>query len=195
MKKQRVELTTKDIDFLMRTLVYSLMILALLHAFKPYYGDTAAAPTSKEIAELSRKTTLIAPREVGDHLITSTRPTMLVLYASWCGYCKEVMPHIYELWKEGKINGDQMMVLSLDTQTNLLSDYLLTNNFNSMLGVPLMMKTGTGKTLRAVLRPTGSSHEGGIPYIGFFAPGGKLLQELPGVVQKHEIEAMLVLLK
>jgi thiol:disulfide interchange protein len=176
-----------DIDFLMRTLVYSLMILALLHAFKPYFGESKAEPSYAEVEAFSQQVKLISPDEVSSYLNESARPTMLVVYASWCGYCRKVMPSIYNLWSQGKINGDQMLLVSIDKTIMDLSKYLLMNDMNSMLSTPIVLKNN-GSGLSAALEMHGSGYDGGIPYIGFFAPGGKLITEIPGYIPENQLE-------
>ncbi len=184
-----------DIEFLMRVIVFSLMLLALLHAFKPYLTDSTAAVSRAEMEDLARQANVMTPEEVVSYLKQSTRPTMLVVYASWCQYCKRLMPSVYELWSEGKIPGDQMLVVSLDENVTDLATYILENHFNKMLGVPITIKMDNKSALRTALKPLRASFSGGIPYIGFFGKGGRVLDEIRGAVEKNEIEAALVNLK
>lgn len=184
-----------DIEFLMRAVVFSLMVMALLHAFTPYISDSKAAVSRAEVEDLARQTRLMTPEEVITYLQQSTRPTMVVVYASWCRYCKELMPHIQELWSEGKIPGDQMLLISLDEHLDKLSTYLLENRFKEMLGVPIVINSPDKSDLAKALKPLGSSFTGGIPYIGFFGANAKVLEEIHGAVGKSELEAALVHLK
>lgn len=183
-----------DIEFLMRALVISLLIMALLHSFKPYLGDSVAADRAA-VEDLARQSRFMTPGEVTGYLKQSARPTMLVVYASWCQYCKMVMPSLRDLWSEGTLPGDQMLVVSLDTQLNPLAEYLLANRLDPMIGVPVILKANETSALRKALRPLGSSFTGGIPYIGFFDKGGQLLDEVHGAVDKNELERALVKLK
>ena len=179
----------------MRVVVFSLMVMALLHAFTPYLSDSKAAVSRVEIEDLARQTQMMTPDEVVLQLKQASRPTMLVVYASWCHYCRQLMPSIYQLWNEKKIAGDQMLLVSLDEQFNELATYLLENRFNRMLGVPIMIKADNKSALRIALNPLGASFSGGIPYIGFFGKGGQMIDEIHGAVEKNDIEDALVNLK
>jgi len=186
MKKPFIKPKKTDIDFVMRTFVYALLILAIMHAFRPYMSDSEAY-TREQVEDLARQTKGMTADDVGTYLSTSQRPTMLVIYASWCGYCKKIMPGIYSLWSDRKINGDQMLLLSRDTSVLPLSKYLLETGFDKMVGSPIVVKGGSKSSLPAVLQKYGSSFDGGIPYIGFFAPGGTMTHELVGYASSGEI--------
>lgn len=190
MKKPFLSFKKTDIDFLMRTLIYALLFLAIIHAFRPYLSDSEAQLTPQNVEELARQTKSMAPEDVASYLQTSARPTMLVVYASWCAYCKKMMPQIYSLWQDRKINGDQMLVVSRDSSVYSLSKYLLSSDLNKMLGTPIILKNGAA-SLTAALRPLGSGFDGGIPYIGFFDAGGKLEDEIMGYTSKSDVEASL----
>jgi len=194
MKKPFLSFKKTDIDFIMRSFVYALLILALLNAFQPYMADSKAEMTNAQVESLTRQTKSITAEEVTTYLETSGRPTMVVIYASWCGYCKKVMPGIYSLWKDRKINGDQMLLISRDSSAFSLSKYILSSGFGSMMGSPVILKTSK-TSLSLALRPFGSSFDGGIPYIGFFAPGGQMSSEIMGYAPTNEIEEALVYLK
>jgi len=194
MKKPFLSFKKTDIDFLMRTIVYALILVAILHAFKPYLSDSKAGLTSENVEELARQTKSMTPEDVASYLQNSQRPTMLVVYASWCGYCKKLMPHIYSLWQDRKINGDQMLVVSRDSSLISLSKYLLTSDMTRMLGNPIVMKAGS-TSFGAALHPLGSGYDGGIHYIGIFAPGGRLKYEIMGYTSIRELENALEHLK
>lgn len=187
MRKRPGFLTSADIEFLVRTFVFSLMVLAFLHAFSPYISDSKAA-TRAEVEELARQTRLITPEEVVLHLRQAQRPTMLVVYASWCQYCKRLMPSVAELWAAGKMPGDQMLLISLDQQFYPLAEYLLNNHFQRMLGTPVIVQQAHKAALGEALQPLGAHFTGGIPYIAFFDASGHLREEIHGLVDKSTLE-------
>jgi thiol-disulfide isomerase/thioredoxin len=180
-----------DIEFTMYTFVFSLMTLALLFTFSPYFSNSKAA-TPAEIESLARQTKIVSADEVAAQLAPSVRPKMLVVYASWCSYCKRLMPGVHALWKEKKIPNDQLITVSLDEQLYPLAEYLLNNNFQKMIAVPVALRLDRQYTLSSALQPLGSTYKGSIPYIGFFGRDGKMKAEIHGAVRKRDIERALV---
>lgn len=188
MKQNPFSLKPSDVDFLMRTAVFALMVLALLHAFQPYLSDSEAA-NPRQIATTARGMKSITATDIAKQIAESRKPTMLVVYASWCSYCKQLMPSIHEIWKENKLGAFQLLFISVDEQNYQLASYIMGNDFTTMIGTPpLVYSKDDALKIADVLSPLGATYKGGIPYIGFFAPGGKIIGELQGLVDKDEIE-------
>ena len=187
---------SKDIEFLMRTIVFSLLALALLHSFAPYFSDSVAGePTRAEIENLAEKTTLITPDGVSRRLSSAKRPTMLVVYASWCSYCRGMMPVVHALWQEGKIDASQLMLLSVDKEVTTLSKYLLTSHLADMIAAPIMLKSDPDALLSDALRQNYSGFKGSIPYIGIFDADGIMIDEVMGDAPKRQVEQLIQQLK
>ncbi len=185
-----------DGEFLMRTLVFSLMVLALLHAFKPYFSDSGATtPSRAEVEALAGKATLITADDVVARIRESDKPTMLVLYASWCPYCRAMMPDIQALWEEKKFDGAHVLMVSVDKSATELAEYLLAHGYSQMVGAPVILKSNRDRLLSDALKPLYATYEGGIPYIGFFAADGSMIDQINGQVPKRDLEAALVNLK
>lgn len=173
-------------DFLMRTIVFALLFLALLHAFKPYLSDSAAA-NPREIASLARQVPMETAQGVAHRITSSQQPTVVVFYASWCTYCRQLMPALRSLWEEKKLEGYNLIFVSLDSERYPLASYLMENNLTGMIASPILYQKQDGIKLPDVMGPLGSQYKGGIPYIGFFKPGGVIADEINGLVDKEEI--------
>lgn len=189
-----LKLKPNDVDFLMRTIVFALMLLAIMHAFKPYYTESDAA-TRQDVEQLVTQSRLIRPAQIRDYLANAQQPTMLVIYASWCPYCKQTLPAIYNLWRAGKIDSKQLLMVSVDSQATQLAAYLLDEGYTKMVGTPVMLKQNSKDEMSAILQGLGSRYAGGIPYIGFYGPDGQMRDELMGQSSAEEIESTLGALK
>lgn len=178
-----------DIEFLMRTFVFALLLLAILHAFKPYWSDSKAEPGKVEA--LVMQTGTMTADAITRRIAASEKPTMVVIFASWCGYCRTVMPVVHGLWKEGKLNAYQPFFISVDTGAYPLATYLLENGLDDMIPLPVIYDKQRGGNLPANMHAMGAGYQGGIPYIAFFGPRGALLDDINGAVERDEIEEML----
>ena len=178
----------------MRAVVCALLVMALLHAFKPYYSDAPAADQTA-IDALALKATTLSAQEVVQKITNSKQPTMLVVYASWCSYCRKAMPHIYELWQEKKLDHAQLLLVSVDSNLGTLAEYLLASGLDGMIAAPLVLEQNNSMLLSSVLQPMGARYSGGIPYIGFFTADGTYVSDILGAGSKERIADALVELR
>lgn len=184
-----------DTQFMFRAIIISLLVMAILHAYTPYITDTKAAVSREQVEAYAAQAKFIEPEAVSGFLKQSEKPSMVFIYASWCTYCRSMMPIIHELWQRGDIDGSRLLLLSLDTSATDLSNYLLENRYAEMAGVPLMVRARQKDALKATLAGFGSGFTGGIPYTGIFAPGGMLRREVQGAVSKDSVIDQLQYLK
>jgi len=77
-------------------LVIAVIVIAVVMCKKGEKKGDAASPKSRLSIELASE------KEARDAL-TGDKPTMVFLYAEWCGFCKKAMPVFEELAKESKV--------------------------------------------------------------------------------------------
>lgn len=181
----------RDGGFLLRTIIYALLILGIINAFTPYMGKATRTPDKSEVTQLAADIGFTTSADVGAWLKASKKPAVLMVYASWCNYCKLTMPHMLNLWREKAFEGKQLLFVSVDTSPTALANYVLGHELESMIGKPVIVRASEAPSLPEVLAPLGSAYGGGVPYIGFYAPGGKLVTELHGLSYKSSIKKAL----
>lgn len=185
-KKQR------DIRFVLHAVVWSALIMAALHAVN--FMFVPLDPVEAAIREQVRELKPIRASELRPLLKQPDKPTMLVIYASWCGICHQVMPQLSQLHGEGAFSGVDPVFLSIDRNFRDLGKYLVESGHTSMIASPYVFKYSSVNMLNQVLTPLGSSFRGHIPYIAFFDPSGKAVAEFSGMVNKEQLREVLAAL-
>lgn len=162
-----------------------LVVAALILTFAPYAD--VGNPQIEEIRQVEAAVQRVLPENVPALLQSGDgRPVMLVLYASWCGYCSKLMPRILQLMNEHKLDHVKPVFLSMDSQPRIFSKYLVRTKYY-ILFQPLMLQEIFYNNLPQVMAATGSGFNGAIPYVGFFSPDGKMLAEISGLVDKQDL--------
>ncbi len=114
------------------------------------------------------------------------KPTLMVIYASWCAYCKLLLPKIAALKNEGDLNNIHLLFISLDEDKRKLSTYILQRNYDRIYD-PYMLENNSVKGLDNFMITKGSSYNGSIPYTVIFDSKGKLVSTLHGTVDKPSL--------
>lgn len=178
----------KDLWFVMKSLVLALFIMFILKLAAPHI--VPPDPKDAEIASFARDLKPLMAREVVDRLRRSDgKPTMLFVYASWCGACRSFMPDVVEVMEEGGLDHVETMFLSIDRKTGNLSRYLVRSG-NYTRFTPYVVEPLSSVYLEDVLGVTGSSYNGTIPYIGFFDASGAVVAQSIGGVGTDRLLAM-----
>jgi thiol:disulfide interchange protein len=182
-KRERTK-QEKDISFLIIATAMSLLIMSVIIQVAPYADFDN--PQIKEIKAVESRMKSVAPKDLPYMLAsTSSKPVMLVVYASWCTYCHKMMPYILDLMDENKLDHVSPIFLSIDSQPRLLSKYLVKHEFADRFP-PFIIKQMIYNNMREVLKTTGSNFTGSIPYVGFFNTEGKAIAEISGLVDKQK---------
>ena len=176
----------KDTRFLWNTLAISLLVMALLFAFKPYIN--VDDPQLAQIQHLDRNIVSIKAADLpGIVHSPSGKPVMLVMYASWCGYCKRVMPVVVEMVQDHKLDMFESVFVSIDDQPRLLSTYLVHKGYDGAFIPYRVDRNMVNGSFGSFTSATGSHYQGAIPYIGFFGRDGKLISDASGYVSKQNV--------
>ncbi len=177
-------MTRKELHFILNAFVIALVVLAVMHTVKPYLDPKVA-----EIAVLERQFVVMDADRVVDKLQSlSGKPTMLVVYASWCGYCRQMLPDIIALMRVGALDDFNSVFLSRDWEPKKLAAYLIHSEYERLV-TPYLLAPKNDDALKLALARTGSQYSGGIPYVGYFDASGGLLGEFHGVAGKEELLA------
>ena len=56
--------------------------------------------------------------------------TLIIFYASWCPHCKDMLPQIYELYKNQKEKKFEVLAVSIDTSKTDWLNFIKTNKLD-----------------------------------------------------------------
>ena len=176
-----------DVKFLINAFSLAIIVVAILVTFQPYLENE---PRIEEVRQVEQH--FITPDIAELAQLTKSdgkKPVMLVAFASWCYYCRQVMPEIVGMMRNHEIDGITPVFISLDDEPRKLSRYLVHNEYNKSFN-PYVIGRGHSGEITNVMQPSGSSFSGVIPYIGFFDKNGKISAQSIGVVDRQTLSLM-----
>ncbi len=170
----------------MYAFVFALLALGFMHEIKPYIQPPD--PLKPRIMDFAAEISVVGTEDVPALIKKSSgKPLMLVVFASWCGYCRMQMPDIIALKREGKLNHIDTLFLSRDYELYKLSEYMVHSGYYKDFK-PQLVKDGMfSDTLTEVMRGAGSGYNGQIPYIEIYDAQGNRVEILPKGAGRKEI--------
>jgi thiol-disulfide isomerase/thioredoxin len=178
----------KDIKFLYWTLVGSLFFMAFLHILNPLIQPPAPdMPPQEKIEAVTRQIVTMRASEVAPLLRPQNQKnTFVFVYASWCAYCRQVMPDLVDLSRRGDLSHVNLLFLSIDNRQLKLATYIAQYGYQDSF-TPYMVKGSAVNSLENVLSATGATYRGAIPYMAVVSPAGRVLGEEIGLVTSSRI--------
>ncbi len=178
----------KDANFLYWTLVGALLFMAFLHIINPLIQPPEPdTPSRERVQQANDKIVVLRASEVAPMLRDSHgRNSLVFVYTSWCGFCKQMMPDLVDLLKRGKLGDTQVYFLSLDSRRLQLAEYLARHGYDEQFQ-PFQVKSSAVNSLEDVLAAGGANYQGPIPYIASFSAQGRMLGEEVGLVSSARI--------
>lgn len=168
------------VRFFVRAALVVLALLILRAMWLPGVVDISS-PEGRAVRESIRPINPgDVPALIGSH---HGKPTMVFIYASWCQYCRKLMPEIKEMLREGEFRSFNLLFLSLDTQYTALVSYLLQSQ-NQGLYTPYAITRGGSADVVDIIQKQGFNFTGGIPYTAFLDERGKIVAQHSGFVDK-----------
>lgn len=174
----------KDVVFVFRALVYALLLLALIHTFAPKGPSAQFEVNALEVEALSTKANIISAESIEPLIKQAKTPTVVMVYASWCGYCKKIMPSIIEQQQTKRSQPVTFVFISVDRKLSDLSEYIIGHGYQKNITPLYVAKDNPEPALQAM----GATFTGAIPYIGFFDNTGTLQKEYSGMASVSEIK-------
>ncbi len=175
----------RDIWFVINAFTVGLVVLAVMHSLKPYFEPPD--PMKPQIMDYAATLRVMEADAVPALLKSKNgKPTFMVLYASWCGYCRAKMPEIISLMREGKLAHVNMLFLSRDKSPMELSTYLVHSGFYTDID-PIIAKSNFLNPLNDALAVLGSEYRGSVPFMELYDAGGKAVRQIPHSSSKNEI--------
>lgn len=175
------------------SIVAVLVIILVSVAFEEPFSITEINTTplknvsEQETLEFTKQIKIISASQIVKNIeTTDAKPTLMVMYASWCGYCKKLLPNIAKLKNEGKISGVNLLLLSIDKDIIKFSTYFLQRNYDKVFTPYIMDDDEEGK-LKSIIVSKGGSYSTSIPYSVIFDSKGILIEEIHGAVSKKRL--------
>jgi len=113
------------------------------------------------------------------------RPRLLVIYASWCPYCKKLIQALESYSASNQ--GLQIIGLSIDEDYNALSRYLSQWNGTPYFGNDVLSLSARSN-FKQLMRDLGIPFNGGIPHLALFDKSGTLRFERKGLFNTEVID-------
>ncbi len=116
------------------------------------------------------------------HVISSQRsaPTLVYVYASWCGACKTAFPTVHRLASEQQGRGLQVVGLSIDGDERALRKYLELQPEAPAFETYQLVRENTAR-LNAELRSRKiTNYRGSIPFFAILDRDGEVVAQLTG---------------
>lgn len=176
-----------DIRFLINTFAITLVLFAIIATFQPYLENE---PKLEDVKRIESRIVTLEPTQLAA-MLKSEKPVMLVAYASWCPYCREIMPIVAQMIRNHELDGVTPLFVSLDVEPRPLSRYLVHGGYDKIFS-PYVVDHGLSRRISTAMEPSGSHFSGVIPYIGFFDKNGIVQAESVGVVNRSRLMAMAI---
>lgn len=182
--KKRPFITAKE-----AVIAIAVIYLTAIAFEKPIpFIDTSPPPpparsvSYQEAVNFSSRLQDITSKQIADSL-NSGKPTLIVMYTSWCGYCKRLLPNITGLKKEGKIEDINLLLISVDKERDKASKYILEHSYDKIF-TPYIMASKDEDDLKNIIKSKNGNYTRAIPYTLFFDSNGNLLEENVGIINK-----------
>lgn len=180
-----MKFSRKDGQFVFNAFIIALVLMAIMHAFAPYMG--LSQNKLQEISDLRRQLVVMGPQELEQKLVSmNAQPTLLVVYASWCKYCRQMMPGLMEMLRNGEMEGVNVIFLSKDRSGEDLAPYLVRNDYHRLV-TPYVERGEESGEIRQMLQAKGSAYRGSIPFVLVFDAQGRWLFDLPGISDRNRL--------
>jgi thiol-disulfide isomerase/thioredoxin len=170
-----MKITNKDIRFVMFTAIFALLVMGLMHLVVP----TPPPKPPVNQAALDLATARIAPINVfqlRNKIATSKKPTLVMIYTSWCPHCRHALPVVLSLKDKGILNNARVLFVSIDKKKEDLAEYLVEEGYQDAF-VPYQFKYSERGALMDFMKSKNANFNGGIPYAALFSQQGELIAE------------------
>jgi thiol-disulfide isomerase/thioredoxin len=154
----------------LRPSLFIALVVALL-VVAPFPHPASAANV------LPNNVITLTPSDLVAKIETADKPFALLVFASWCPYCKQQMDKLNALSPEQRATLPEIYAISIDADPEAYSRFLTTHS-----GLFFATRLYSGSTsLEVLLQNYASVFNGGIPYTAVFN-NKKIIKEFNGLV-------------
>lgn len=159
--------------------------LAAAVLYLTYHAMQPAGPDHRAAQAAMRSLVPVLPADLPP-LVRTGRPAMLVVYASWCPLCRATLQDLHAARAEKRMEGVDLVMLSLDTDFHKLGQYLVESGQEGTFTPYVLRRTGL-RSAADIMRPLGGHFDGAIPYTAYFTRDGKMVAEHVGKLDKGQL--------
>lgn len=106
---------------------FGFLAISLWQAYIPYMGRLS------DVQAVRSSISEITPAELVQKLRREPHPpTMLLVYASWCGNCRVVMAYMAGVLREHEYDDVRFIFISVDQNAAELMDYLIRSRYDGL---------------------------------------------------------------
>lgn len=165
----------------------SVLVMITYQVFSTPVQSVSSTPIGEANATspVYSEVTLATLKEI---VAKSGKPTLIMVYASWCPYCQKQWP-IFQSLKASYKDKAQIMELSIDQDTSKLAAFLSDGVHTSKHS--LHLATEDHDALGTWLSESGGNYSGGIPYLVLFDKKGTFARDFLGMREEKVLSAAL----
>lgn len=156
----------------MQKILYSLLFL-VFNLFQPALAED----------KLPANVQTITPQELSSHIENSSKPFVLLIYTSWCPYCKkQIMELSAALSQTPPLALPPILAVSIDADPVAYSQFI-----RQHVALPWPNKLYMGhSSIEQLLAQYGSSFNGPIPYLAVFQ-NREIVKEFNGLTAPQNL--------
>lgn len=170
-----------------RYLFQILFVFAILIIGYILIDDQRQDQTAFESSNFPSNLVAITPATMVSQLNAETnKPEVLVLYASWCPFCKKQMDILKEF---NKTNPEvKITAISIDKKPQAMSDFIAERPHLNFF-TPYVVSAESRGELKSRLSSLDLQFRGGIPFLAFFKADNTLYGQASGLVGLDQLLA------
>jgi hypothetical protein len=134
-------------------------------------------------AESSSGVITISPAEIVKKIESSSRPFTLMVFTSWCPYCKKQVADLAALTPAQQLQIPEVLAVSTDANPVAYANYL---RDKSGVFFPMRLYAGA-QSMESLLKNYGSTFDGGIPYFAIIKDK-KIIREFWGYTEPMKLK-------
>ncbi len=174
--------------WLMRICTGVIVLLALLELMNIFMFDDALRADPQKVDQLLADLQPITAPQLAkkiDH--PDGKPSFVYIYASWCPYCRKLMPFITKT-NATRLTNFNVFMISVDKEPKKLAQYLVARGYVDMFTPYLFLKKDS-ESLKQVLDARGVGFDGAIPFLAIFDKAGKFRGASTGMGNWEALDA------
>lgn len=168
------------------TLAACVVMFVLLYFIDPMLQNSSNHNKVQQFANVIEPIT--APQILEKVKASQGTPVVMMVYASWCGYCRQVMPRMMKLMRERKEDSlFNVLFVSVDKDMMDLGNYLVKEQYD-MVFTPYIAQTTNFRKFKDVLQRAGLKYDGRIPFIAIIDGSGSVRYQGTGNVSLQKLK-------